>query len=225
MLLHGIFCHLQQLRSLAQQFFLGQIRVPLGGRLKQCIQNTCFDPVVRICKNTHPLGDLVCHLKSHTRNIICQLVRIFLHDPVHPWAILVIDLHCQIHGNTVLLQEDHSLAKFLFLLHLVRNSHGHLLTDALYLRQTLWLLLDDPKRICFKTADDPGCQGCSYTFDRPRTQIALHGSDILWSLDLVRFHSQLFSVDRMLRHSPSGFDHLTLAYVLECSYQNVLFAL
>ena len=137
----------------------------------------------------------------------------------------MIDLHCQIHGNTVLLQEDHSLAKFLFLLHLVRNSHGHLLTDALYLRQTLWLLLDDPKRICFKTADDSGCQGCSYTFDRPRPQIALHGSDILWSLDLVRFHSQLFSVDRMLRHSPCGFDHLTLAYVLECSYQNVLFAL
>ena len=51
MLLHGIFCHLQQLRSLAQQFFpLGRYGVPPGGRLKQCIQNTCFDPVVRICK-------------------------------------------------------------------------------------------------------------------------------------------------------------------------------
>ena len=50
------------------------------------------DTVVGVCEDAYFFGDLVCHFKSHTWNIICQLIGIFFDDTVQLRAIFLVDL-------------------------------------------------------------------------------------------------------------------------------------
>ena len=64
----------------------------LGCCLEQGVKDASLDTVIRIRHDTHLAGNVVGHFKAHTRNVVRQAVRILLDDPIHPVAVLFVDL-------------------------------------------------------------------------------------------------------------------------------------
>ena len=125
--------------------------------LKERIENAALDPEIGIRQDPCLPCNLICQLKSHAGDIICQLVRIFLYNGIQSRPILLVDFHRQIHGNPIILKKHHGLTHLLFLFHLPADIHGHLFTDALYLGKPLRLLLHDAEGVRLEPAHDPGC--------------------------------------------------------------------
>ena len=124
-------------------------------RLEQCIEESAADPVIGIRKDTDFRRDLIRDLKAYALDIIRELIRIFLDDRVHLRTVMLVDLHRKVHGNPVLLKEDHGLAHIPFFLHLTADLHRHALADALDLSETFRLLLHDPKGVRLELLYDP----------------------------------------------------------------------
>ena len=127
----------------------------ISRRLEQCIEESTADPVIGIRMNTDSLRYLIRDLKSHPLDIVRQLVRILLDHRVHSRTVMLIDLHCKVHGDPVLLKEHHGLTHISFFLHLTADLHRHALADALDLSETFRLLLHDPKGVRLELLYDP----------------------------------------------------------------------
>ena len=127
----------------------------ISRRLEQCIEESTADPVIGIRKDTDFRRDLIRDLKAYALDIIRELIRIFLDDRVHLRTVMLVDLHRKVHGNPVLLKEDHGLAHIPFFLHLTADLHRHALADTLYLCETFRLLLHDPESVCPELLYDP----------------------------------------------------------------------
>ena len=124
-------------------------------RLEQCIEESAADPVIRIRKDTDFRRDLIRDLKAYALDIIRELIRIFLDDRVHLRTVMLVDLHRKVHGNPVLLEEDHRLTHISFFLHLTADLHRHALADALDLSETFRLLFHDPESVRLELLYDP----------------------------------------------------------------------
>ena len=68
---------------------------------------------------------------------------------------MLVDLHRKVHGNPVLLEEDHRLTHIPFFLHLAADLHRHALADTLDLSETFRLLLHDPEGVRLELLYDP----------------------------------------------------------------------
>ena len=124
-------------------------------RLEQGVEKSAADPVIGVGKDTYFCRDLVRDLKSHPLDIVRQLVRIFLDHRVHSRTVMLIDLHCKVHGDPVLLKEHHGLTHISFFLHLAADLHRHALADAFDLCEALRLFFHDPECIRLELFHDP----------------------------------------------------------------------
>ena len=127
----------------------------ISRRLEQCIEESTADPVIGIRKDTDFRRDLIRDLKAYALDIIRELIRIFLDDRVHLRTVMLVDLHRKVHGNPVLLKEDHRLAHIPFFLHLAADLHRHALADAFDLCEALRLFFHDPECIRLELFHDP----------------------------------------------------------------------
>ena len=155
MLFHMLRFYVQECRRIGKQLLLRQICMAVSRRLEQGIKEAAADPVIGVGKDTDLRRDLVRDLKSHPLDIVRQLVRIFLDHRVHSRTVMLIDLHCKVHGDPVLLKEHHGLTHISFFLHLAADLHRHALADALDLSETFRLLLHDPEGVRLELLYDP----------------------------------------------------------------------
>ena len=221
MLFHTFRSHMKQLGGSCKKLLFWKVCMSVCHRLKQGIKDTAANPEIRICKDSYPLSNLICHLKSHALNIVRQLIGIFFNNAVQAGTIFVVDFQSQIHGNPIFLQKHHRLTQILFRFHLLRNRHGHFLTDSLYLSQPLRLLLDNAKGICLKPADNPGRQSRSHTFHSAGSKIAFHRRRILRRFQLIGLYLNLITVYRMLYAAAAGFNKITLTDIGKGSHQHI----
>ena len=155
MLFHMLRFYVQECRRIGKQLLLRQICMAVSRRLEQGVEKSAADPVIGIREDPDLRRDLVRYLKSHPLDIVRQLIRIFLDHRVHSRTVMLIDLHCKVHGDPVLLKEHHGLTHISFLLHLAADLHRHALADALDLGETFRLLLHDPEGVRLELLYDP----------------------------------------------------------------------
>ena len=155
MLFHMLRFNVQECRRIGKQLLLRQICMAVSRRLEQGVEKSAADPVIGIREDPDLRRDLVRDLKSHTLDIVRQLIRIFLDHRVHSRTVMLVDLHCKVHGDPVLLKEHHGLTHISFFLHLAADLHCHALADALDLSETFRLLLHDPEGVRFELLYDP----------------------------------------------------------------------
>ena len=155
MLFHMLRFNVQECRRIGKQLLLRQICMAVSRRLEQGVEKSAADPVIGVGKDTYFCRDLVRDLKSHPLDIVRQLVRIFLDHRVHSRTVMLIDLHCKVHGDPVLLKEHHGLTHISFFLHLAADLHRHALADALNLGETFRLLFHDPESVRLELLYDP----------------------------------------------------------------------
>ena len=155
MLFHVLRFYVQERRRIGKQLLLRQICMTVSRRLEQGIEESTADPVIGIRKDTDFRRDLIRDLKAYALDIIRELIRIFLDDRVHLRTVMLVDLHRKVHGNPVLLKEDHRLAHIPFFLHLAADLHRHALADAFDLCEALRLFFHDPECIRLELFHDP----------------------------------------------------------------------
>ena len=155
MLFHMLRFYVQECRRIGKQLLLRQICMAVSRRLEQGVEKSAADPVIGIREDPDLRRDLVRYLKSHPLDIVRQLIRIFLDHRVHSRTVMLIDLHCKVHGDPVLLKEHHGLTHISFFLHLAADLHRHALADALDLGETFRLLLHDPEGVRLELLYDP----------------------------------------------------------------------
>ena len=203
------------------QLCLRKTRVAVHRCLHQRIQNAAADPEIGIHGDTGLRRDLIRHAESHAADIVGKFIRILLQNRVDHRTVFSVDLHREIHGNAVSLQEHHGLPHFLLLLHLIGDLHRHPLADALDLREALRLFLHDTECILPELFHDPPGQRRSDPFDRAGRQILFHRNRILRRQNLVVFHLKLLAVYRMHGHAAFRIDHLALRKIGKCSHKNI----
>ena len=155
MLFHMLRFNVQECRRIGKQLLLRQICMAVSRRLEQGVEKSAADPVIGVGKDTYFCRDLVRDLKSHPLDIVRQLVRIFLDHRVHSRTVMLIDLHCKVHGDPVLLKEHHGLTHISFFLHLAADLHRHALADTLDLGETFRLLFHNPEGVRLELLYDP----------------------------------------------------------------------
>ena len=188
--------------------------------LQQCIKNAASDTIVRIGMYSYSGGNLVGNPKSHTGNVLRQLIRIFFHNTVEAHAVLVIDLNRQRVGDSVSLQKDKSLPHVLFFSHLICNLSGLSLTDALNFGKSLRFLLQNTKGIFFKLLYNSGGKGLSDSLNCSRTEVSLHTQHIIRCYNLEAFRLKLSAVKRMLHIFAAQFQRFAAFHGPKCTYTN-----
>ena len=169
--IHDIFfdilnLYFQQRTGSLQQNLLRKINMPLSHRLLQCVKNTAFDPIIRICMDSDPRGDLIRGLKTYPFNIVCQLIRILLQNFVNFHPVIPVDLCSKTEGDSVFLKIDHRLAHILLLFHLYRDLPRLSLADPLDLRKPFRLFLYNSEGIFLKPPHDPCGKSSAHSLDR-----------------------------------------------------------
>ena len=186
--------------------------------LKKRIKNTAPYPVIRICMDTYFPCDLIRRFKSHAGNIICHLIRIFLHNPVNAIPVILIDLCRKRSGNSIFLQIDHRLSHVLLFLYLLCNFSCFSLTDPFYLCQPFRLFFNNAKGIFLKFSHDPSRQSCTQPFDGSGSQITLNGNEIFHFADFRSFYLQLHAVQGMHHIFSCQLQKLSFSDVRKCSH-------
>ncbi len=153
--IHQIFFNIrklnpQQLVRPSKKRLLLLKNMPVIHALQQCIKDTAADTEIRIRMNTNLCSNLICRLKSHSRHMVRDLVRVLLYDTVHTLPVMLVNLCSQSRRYSIFLEEYHCLAHIPLFFHLRRNLPCLSLADPLDFRQPFRLLLDDAERILFK---------------------------------------------------------------------------
>ena len=155
MLFHMLRFYVQECRRIGKQLLLRQICMAVSRRLEQGIEKSAADPVIGIREDPDLRRDLVRDLKSHSLDIVRQLIRILLDHGVHSRTVMLVDLHRKVHGDPILLKEHQGLTHISFFLHLAADLHRHALADTLDLSETFRLLLHDPEGVRLELLYDP----------------------------------------------------------------------
>lgn len=148
----------QKLNGPRQQQILRQAGMPLPGSGKQRIENPAPNPEIRILTDSRFFRDLIRSPEAYAGNVVRQPVRIFFYNMVDFLTVLLVDLHRQIHGNSIFLKKHHGLAQISLFLHLLRDLPGLPLADPLDLRKALRLPFHNVKGPGPEPADDAGCR-------------------------------------------------------------------
>ena len=141
--------------------------MPIISRLGQLIQKSTFNSKIRVRVNTNFSSYLIRYLKTDTINIFCQTIGIFPKNTINSIFVSFVYFIGKTHGNSVLLQKNHCLAKIPFFLYLFRNRATHFLTNSLHFTKAFRFLFHNTKSILFKSSDNSGCQCCTNSLNDP----------------------------------------------------------
>ena len=102
----------------------------ISQRLQQSIENSASDTIIGICVDADSACNFICDLKTDPRNILRQLIWVFLHHTIQVCSIFCINFYCKTIADSVLGQIKHCLTQLLFILYLNGNFSCFSLTDA-----------------------------------------------------------------------------------------------
>ena len=210
MLLHIRRIYTEQFCCTLKELVFRKIYMSLPGCLQKSIYHSTFYSVIWICMNSNAIGDLICNFESHTTDIICKSIRVFLQNTVNRVSILLVDFGTKVQWNPIFLQKHHCLPH----IGLFRDLHGNLsclfFTDSLNFRQSFRLIFYYLKRIISKMTYDPSRQRRANSFNRTRTEVSFHSQCIFRHFFSQPHCLKLLSINRMLCKIPLQFYRCSL---------------
>ena len=157
-------------------------------------------------------------LKSDSFNIICKLIRIFFQHFIHFHSVILINLGCQLCGNTVFLQIDHGFSHILLFFKLRGDLLCFSLTDSFDLRKSFRLFFNNAESILFKLFHDSTSQCRAHTFHCSGSKISFNRNNIFWFFHFIMRNLQLLAINIMIHIFSLNFKKFSFINIVQTSH-------
>ena len=157
-------------------------------------------------------------LKTDSFNIICKLIRIFFQHFIHFHSVILINLSCQLCGNTVLLQINHGFSHIFLFFKLRCNLLCFSLTDSFDLRKSFRLFFNNAESILFKLFHDSASQCRTHTFHCSGSKISFNRNNIFWFFHFIMRNLQLLAINIMIHIFSLNFKKFSFINIVQTSH-------